>query len=453
MRKFKNFKNWLFGLGAVVFILSSVRAETTYVDIIGCGGVFNLWPQLYISRADQRSCYLKLSFRPLLVGNYQPYWNESLWERNTPLFWVFKNGRRVEEITISEIDPQRTSLRGANCLEYAINTPYLRSGESAEFKLKVDPLNQVTEGKFEDGHLVESFEVNNNLITFSYTCNDVALSKISCPSARVMAGEEVRVEAKVEKNFQVDPQAPVAVEMFLERSGRKIRLGGTEVSASQNLNLTARVPTETSKGNYQLLVEARVLSGYQEVNTRNNVFRCPVNVQRIDDVDLTFSVPREMVEGRTSKLSWKVLPRGLEERVWENRCQPRAELYYQIPGKASWTFIYGQMLDAIPQEFGGYYVYRWRVPGICREEELQEQRCRIIDNRDLVPAEVKLVLRCQSPDFRNITMEDTEDTHIRNLRPHERRLAPAENIPRVLTPEVQEKSQPGPHLNRRPPRR
>ncbi len=36
------------------------------------------------------------------------------------------------------------------------------------------------------------------------------------------------------------------------------------------------------------------------------------------------------------------------------------------------------MLEAIPQEFGGYYVYRWRIPGIRRGPSKQASSPKVI---------------------------------------------------------------------------
>ncbi|MEN2985043.1 MAG: hypothetical protein ABDH16_00020 [Thermodesulfovibrionaceae bacterium] len=446
------------------FSLNYAYAEDTEIDLsVFAGGLFIDPDRVYEDR-----CYLLSLFGYALIGNYKEYVNETLWSQNIPIIYLYKNGILTEQVTIQMIDPNMESIRdtfSAGFATYPHNT-YLTSGQSANIKIVLDPLNRIPEGKYRNRVKIEDLE-NNNVAEKQLTCNDISISELpnSCNLTGILAGKNIYTSVKVYNYFYVDKNAPIEISMYLKKWNKTAHLATqtrtVNIDKTEVINLEGKVPLDFPEGNAQLNVSAKTISNYREVNTRNNEISCNINIQRIDDVDINLEAPIELEELKTYTLSWTVSPQGIDRDVWMRTCKPKAKLFYKIQGHGSWNFIYGDLLERFNQitRFGGTveYTYRWKIPGICRNDELGKQRCQFIDDRDMLPTEIKLEIKCEEADFRDITMDDIEFAHIINIRPGskvEEIESMIKNMPKEPPPGVDKKKfKTKPEIPQSPPRR
>ena len=246
-------------------------------------------------------CRLGVVIYGKATSHSRAFFNESHYQQNIPIAWIYKDGVKIKEVKLIDFDPNKRILNRGELYDTiwleSLQMPILKFGEHARFLVKIDPLNKITEKEFykdREDETIKSYE-NNNEIEKTFGCQDFVLLNKECPSSQVIfPGSTVKVSGYA-ANYYNNAHS-VVIDLFLSTDTvdsknhpestffkEDMRLAYTTLDISphsqQEFTLNGKIPSDTPSGRYYLGVALLHMYADREANTKNNIFWCPIVLQ------------------------------------------------------------------------------------------------------------------------------------------------------------------------------
>ncbi len=256
----------------LIFFGNSLAAQVNFTPI---------WVASTLCINNRCNLYAKID-----VKHFVPL-EERLYQENIPILWVYKNGVKIKEFTINDLDKNRLWMKRGEGKRSIIIMNALNSGEIANIKLKVDPLNIIKEyeyvvyyhgnRKVEEGNCER-----DNEKTWTVACG-TGMVKVNCPRGMFFPGTLIRVSGKLYrynyglvhyttlKRFSI-----VGVLNLVSEKGKSKVIGAKSISLLEDQNektfvIPGKIPSNTHSGRYTLLVK---FNTYNELINLDSI-SCP----------------------------------------------------------------------------------------------------------------------------------------------------------------------------------